>query len=103
MPIFEFPMMFPADGVSLVGRVYRNVDDLVTPQPTVAVTGAWLTVKEQMARTYALRLAEQGITAFTFDFTVSGRVGARRASSSCRLARLPISQQRPIFCPRCRS
>ena len=33
MPVFEFPMMFPADGASLVGRVYRNVDDLVTPQP----------------------------------------------------------------------
>ena len=75
MSIFEFPMVFPADGASLVGRVYRNVDDLVTPQPTVVVTGAWLTVKEQMARTYALRLAEQGITAFTFDFTGFGQSG----------------------------
>ena len=27
MPVFEFPMVFPADGASLVGRVYRNVDD----------------------------------------------------------------------------
>lgn len=60
MSVFEFPMMFPADGASLVGRVYRNVDELVTPQPAVVVTGSWLTVKEQMARTYALRLAEQG-------------------------------------------
>ena len=75
MSIFEFPMVFPADGASLVGRVYRNVDDLVTPQPAVVVTGAWLTVKEQMARTYALRLAEQGITAFTFDFTGFGQSG----------------------------
>ena len=75
MPVFEFPMVFPSDGASLVGRVYRNVDDLVTPQPTVGVTGAWLTVKEQMARTYALRLAEQGITAFTFDFTGFGQSG----------------------------
>ena len=73
--VFEFPMLFPANGASLVGRVYRNVDDLVTPQPAVVVTGAWLTVKEQMPRTYALRLAEQGITAFTFDFTGFGQSG----------------------------
>jgi fermentation-respiration switch protein FrsA (DUF1100 family) len=73
--VFEFPMVFPADGASLVGRVYRNVDELVTPQPAVVVTGSWLTVKEQMARTYALRLAEQGITAFTFDFTGFGKSG----------------------------
>jgi uncharacterized protein len=32
-------------------------------------------VKEQMARTYALRLAEQGITTFTFDFTGFGQSG----------------------------
>jgi uncharacterized protein len=75
MSVFEFPMMLPADGASLVGRVYRNVDDLVTPQPVVVVTGSWLTVKEQMPRTYALRLAEQGLTAFTFDFTGFGQSG----------------------------
>jgi fermentation-respiration switch protein FrsA (DUF1100 family) len=75
MSMFEFPMVFPADGASLVGRVYRNVDDLVTPQPAVVVTGSWLTVKEQMPRTYASRLAEQGITAFTFDFTGFGQSG----------------------------
>ena len=75
MSVFEFPMVFPADGASLVGRVYRNVDELMTPQPAVVVSGAWLTVKEQMPRTYALRLAEQGITAFTFDFTGFGQSG----------------------------
>jgi uncharacterized protein len=75
MSVFEFPMVFPADGASLVGRVHRNIDDLVTPQPAVVVTGSWLTVKEQMARTYALRLAEQGLTAFTFDFTGFGQSG----------------------------
>jgi fermentation-respiration switch protein FrsA (DUF1100 family) len=75
MSVFEFPMVFPAGGASLVGRLYRNVDDLVTPQPAVMVTGSWLTVKEQMPRTYALRLAEQGITAFTFDFTGFGQSG----------------------------
>jgi uncharacterized protein len=75
MSVFEFPMVFPAGEASLVGRVFRNVDDLATPQPAVVVTGAWLTVKEQMPRTYALRLAEQGITAFTFDFTGFGQSG----------------------------
>src|SRR5262245_44559211 len=75
MSVFEFPMAFPAGGASLVGRVYRNVDDLVTPQPAVIVTGSWLTVKEQMARTYALRLVEHGITAFTFDFSGFGQSG----------------------------
>ena len=75
MSMFEFPMMFPSDGASLVGRIYRNLDDLVTPQPAVLVTGAWLTVKEQMPRTYALRLAEHGLTAFTFDFTGFGESG----------------------------
>ena len=33
MAVFEYPMVFPSDGAVLVGRVYRNVDDLVTPQP----------------------------------------------------------------------
>ena len=75
MPVFEFPMMFPAGGASLVGRVYRNVDDLVAAQPAVVVTGSWLTVQQQMPRTYALRLAAQGITAFTFDFTGFGQSG----------------------------
>ena len=75
MSIFEFPMVFSEGGASLVGRIYRNVDELVTLQPAVVVSGAWLTVKEQMAHIYAVRLAEQGITAFTFDFTGFGQSG----------------------------
>jgi fermentation-respiration switch protein FrsA (DUF1100 family) len=75
MPVFQFPMVFPSDGSVLVGRVYRNVDNLIDPQPTVIVTGSWLTVKEQMPHTYALALAERGITAFTFDFTGFGQSG----------------------------
>jgi dienelactone hydrolase len=75
MPVFEFPMVFPSGNALLVGRLYRNVNDLATPQPAVVVTGSWLTVKEQMPRTYARRLAEQGLTAFTFDFTGFGQSG----------------------------
>ena len=79
MAVFEFPVVFPSDGAMLVGRIYRGRNDLIEPEPTVIVTGSWLTVKEQMPRTYALRLAERGITAFTFDFTGFGEsAGAPR-------------------------
>jgi hypothetical protein len=52
------------DGVSvgdalLVGRVYRNVNNLIDAQPAVIITGSWLTVKEQMARTHVLALARR--------------------------------------------
>src|SRR5262249_55326197 len=66
MSVFQSPLIFSSAGHSLAGRVYRNVDNLVDPQPTVVLTGSWLTVKEQMAHTYAVKLAEQGLTAFTF-------------------------------------
>lgn len=75
MPVFEFPMVFPSDGATLVGRVFRNVDNLVESQPAVVVTGSWLTVKEQMPRLYARELASRGYTAFTFDFTGFGESG----------------------------
>ncbi|MEM6295083.1 MAG: alpha/beta fold hydrolase [Myxococcota bacterium] len=38
------------------------------PRPAVVVTGAWTTVKEQMAGTYARALAERGFAALVFDF-----------------------------------
>jgi fermentation-respiration switch protein FrsA (DUF1100 family) len=75
MSIFEFPVIVPSGGASLVGRVHRNVDNLVDPQPTIMVTGSWLTVKEQMPRTYALALGELGYTVFTFDFSGFGESG----------------------------
>jgi uncharacterized protein len=73
MAVFQFPVAFPSNGVLLAGRVYRSINNLVEPQPTVMVTGSWLTVKEQMPHTYALRLAERGFSAFTFDFTGFGQ------------------------------
>ncbi|MGH9203275.1 MAG: alpha/beta hydrolase, partial [Vicinamibacterales bacterium] len=73
MSIYQFPIVFPSNGVTLVGRVYRSVDDLEEQQPTVVITGSWLTVKEQMPNTYALALVERGYTAFTFDFTGFGQ------------------------------
>lgn len=61
--------------VQLAGQLFRNTDRLDVRQPAVIVTGSWLTVKEQMPETYALRLAERGYTAFTFDFTGFGASG----------------------------
>lgn len=37
--------------------------------PAVIVTGAWTTIKEQMAGTYARELAYRGFAALAFDFT----------------------------------
>ena len=67
---YEFEL-FTASG-GLAARIFRDVDDLVTPRPTVVVTGSWLTVKEQMPELYAERLAEAGFTAVTFDFSGFG-------------------------------
>lgn len=39
------------------------------PLPAIVVTGAWTTVKEQMAGTYARALAERGFAAMVFDFS----------------------------------
>lgn len=39
------------------------------PLPGVVVTGAWTTVKEQMAGTYARELAAKGFAALVFDFS----------------------------------
>jgi fermentation-respiration switch protein FrsA (DUF1100 family) len=61
--------------LQLAGRLFRNTDRLDARQPGVIVTGSWLTVKEQMAETYATRLAERGYTALTFDFTGFGESG----------------------------
>jgi fermentation-respiration switch protein FrsA (DUF1100 family) len=56
----------------LAGQLFRNTDRLDVRQPGIIVTGSWLTVKEQMPEVYALRLAERGYTAFTFDFSGFG-------------------------------
>src|SRR5262249_62338859 len=84
--IHSHPSFFFSNGVPLVGRFYRNTQNLFTRQPAVIVTGSWLTVKEQMATVYAERLAERGYTAFTFDFAGFGESGggAGRAGKTWR-------------------
>ena len=70
--VFEQPVIFFSHGVRLTGRLFRNSLQVQDPQPAAIVTGSWLTVKEQMPALYAKRLADRGITAFTFDFTGFG-------------------------------
>jgi fermentation-respiration switch protein FrsA (DUF1100 family) len=67
---YEFEIFTP--GGALAARIFRDVEDLATPRPTVVVTGSWLTVKEQMPDLYAARLAGAGFTAVTFDFSGFG-------------------------------
>ncbi len=60
---------FESAGQTLVGDLYlpdsySEGDRL----PGVVVTGAWMTVKEQMAGTYAAELADRGYAALAFDF-----------------------------------
>ncbi|MDJ0958113.1 MAG: alpha/beta hydrolase [Arenicellales bacterium] len=60
---------FESAGQTLVGDLYlpdtfSEGDQL----PGVVVTGAWTTVKEQMAGTYAAELADRGYAALAFDF-----------------------------------
>jgi fermentation-respiration switch protein FrsA (DUF1100 family) len=73
--VHSFPAVFVSGGVPLAGRFYRSVSALDAKQPTVVVTGSWLTVQDQMAALYASRLAALGFTAFTFDFSGFGRSG----------------------------
>ena len=60
---------FENEGQTLVGDLYlpdsfKEGDQL----PGVVVTGAWTSVKEQMAGTYAEALADQGYATLAFDF-----------------------------------
>lgn len=73
--ITEIPVVFPGGGTMLAGRIVRNTTDLTARQIGVVVTGSWLTVKEQMALSYARRLAALGYTAFVFDFAGWGQSG----------------------------
>ena len=73
--VTTFPVVFDSFGTTLVGRVHRQSDSLTERQPTVLVSGSWLTVKEQMADRYAGALAARGYTAMTFDFAGFGQSG----------------------------
>lgn len=63
---------FDSHGNLLQGTLYLP-ETAATPLPAVVVTGAWTTVKEQMAGTYARELAVRGHAALAFDFTGWGQ------------------------------
>lgn len=69
---------FDSSGVTLKGTLFAP-ENTESPLAAVIVTGAWTTVKEQMAGTYARALATRGFAALAFDFTGWGEsAGAPR-------------------------
>jgi len=89
--LFELPLVFHSQGVPLIGRIFRNTASLQERQPAVITMGSWLTVKEQMATTYARRLAESGYTTFVFDFS-----GFGESRGDPRQAEIPSRKIRDI-------
>ncbi len=66
-----------ASGETLVGDLYRPAG--AAELPALVVTGSWTTVKDQMAGTYARRMAAEGFAAMAFDFAGFGQsAGAPR-------------------------
>ncbi|WP_088892350.1 alpha/beta hydrolase [Leptolyngbya ohadii] len=64
---------FQSEGETLVGNLYLPATYQAGDRlPTVIVTGAWMTIKEQMPALYAQKLADQGFAAFAFDFRTFG-------------------------------
>lgn len=66
--VAERAVSFDSSGATLKGTLY-SPEAADGPLPAVIVTGAWTTVKEQMAGTYARELAARGFAALAFDFT----------------------------------
>ena len=72
---------FPSGSSELIGRLFLppNAQPNAQRPPAAIVTGAWMTVKEQMPERYAREMAARGIAALTFDFTGWGESeGGRR-------------------------
>ncbi|TIO11295.1 MAG: alpha/beta hydrolase [Mesorhizobium sp.] len=70
---------FGAHGEQIVGDLYLPEDlDAAKPRPALVVTGAWMTVKEQMPARYAREMADRGFVALTFDFRGWGESGGAR-------------------------
>ncbi|MET0387317.1 MAG: dienelactone hydrolase family protein [Polyangiales bacterium] len=67
---------FSSEGSPIVGTLHRPPD--LSPErryPGVVVLGSWFTVKEQMPELYAVRLAQLGFVALTFDPRYFGESG----------------------------
>lgn len=59
---------FASSDAALRGTLYLPAAR-EAPLPAIVVTGAWTTVKEQMAGTYARELAARGLIALAFEFS----------------------------------
>ncbi len=60
---------FKSEGLNLAGDLYLPQNYKAGEQyPAIVVSGSWTTVKEQMAGTYAKRLADAGFITLAFDF-----------------------------------
>jgi hypothetical protein len=82
-------VLFQSEGETLVGNLYlpasyKPGDKL----PTVVVTGAWMTIKEQMPGLYAQKLADRGFAAFAFDFRSWGESGGKLRSFESPTAKI---------------
>jgi hypothetical protein len=78
---------FASGGERIVGTLYvPHGVHAKAPGAAAVVTGAWMTIKEQMAGRYAAELAERGVVALAFDFRTWGESGGQpRAMESPRL------------------
>jgi uncharacterized protein len=69
---------FTSGGATIVGSLYLPAGASATrPTEAAVVTGAWMTIKEQMAGRYARELAERGVAALAFDFRGWGESGGQ--------------------------
>ncbi|HRF60677.1 MAG TPA: alpha/beta hydrolase [Fimbriimonadaceae bacterium] len=68
---------FKSHGDRIVGTLYIPAKGQ-TPRPAIIVTGAWMTVKEQMPARYARELADRGFVTLVFDFRGWGQSGGSR-------------------------
>lgn len=73
------PVEFTSVGERIVGDLYLPAGvDRSRPGPGLVVTGAWMTVKEQMPARYAREMADRGFVALAFDFRGWGQSGGTR-------------------------
>jgi uncharacterized protein len=72
---------FQSNGETVVGHLYLPANYKPgDKRPTVIVTGAWMTIKEQMSGLYAQKLADRGFAALAFDFRSWGESGGKLRS-----------------------
>jgi fermentation-respiration switch protein FrsA (DUF1100 family) len=70
---------FVSNGETIVGALYLPEEASADrPGPALVVSGAWMTIKEQMSSRYAREMAERGFVALAFDFRNWGESGGER-------------------------